>query len=755
MFKIHSLARGVVLTAICTALIIALAPGRGPVASAQSGDSSGVTQITGSVTVTNPFVLEDTAEPLIALIDLTAFVKRDHDAKLPFPDQVIAGLDGDLSKGAKFTLQLPIEPRGTLNDLSNGKGGKGVMVFAVDFDTNAIGDAFMGPYEWAGWPGGLDSLQFDPGTYEVSAGHMVVWSPDDQQMFPTAYGDDGKLFTKDDPVGPIGKGWTVVNLDKKPFELIRQHSVEVPILEGLSANNDLSKLSYTAAFDALVKDLRVRYTFTEFKKIDWDAIVKEIRPLVETAEKNQDAEAFNVAMSRFAAKFHDGHLSVALPQQYFAEQTVGGLGMVLGQADDGTVIARIVLDKLPAADAGIKAGAKIIAWNGKPIEQALAGTELLFNSQSSPHGIRLQQLRYIMRAPVGTKFTIQYQNPGADPTTVDLKTAKENTSLRLTSSGAGRRPDEMPVTVKILPSGKGYIKINTFSGDSILMVRSWEWALNMLAQQNVPAVIVDMRSNGGGSGLLARYMAASFTSQSFVLAQTYQADKDGKFVYIGKDVVDPAPVQWEAPVAVLVGPNCYSACEIFSAAVAHDPSHLIVGRYPTGGVEAGVEPWTLPDGLYFQAPVSQIRYPDGKIFLEGVGVVPNVKVPITVQSLLSTDDQELPAAEKALDDLLGKAATPEATKVAAPKAATSAATVAVTAAATQAATVNATVAATVSATTAPTTRPTVAPTIAPTMTAAVTSTIAPTKVPTIAPTTNVTVAPTVQATKNSTPTMGK
>lgn len=652
--------RSAALAAVCAALLMASLSVRPSVA--QTSTDEGVTAVTGTVTVTNPFVLEDAAEPFMALVDLTAFIKRDRDARLPFPDQTVAGVNGDLAKGAKFNMPLPIEPRGQLNDVSNGKGdSKGVMVFALDFDTNAVGDSFLGPYEWTGWPGGLDSLQFDPGTYEVSAGQMLVWAPDDKQMFPTAYGDDGKLFTKDDPVGALAKGWSVVNLDKKPFELIRSHSVEVPILEGLSANNDLSKLSYTQAFDALVKDLRVRYTFTEYKKIDWDALVKDIRPLVERAEQAKDKEAFNVAMARFAARFKDGHLSVQLPQQYFAAQTEGGIGLVLGQADDGTVIARIIVDKTPASDAGIKPGAVITEWNGKPIEQALSETELLFTTQSSPHGIRLQQLRYITRAPAGTTFTVKFKNPGEDEKTVDLKTIKERTSFALSSTRIAAPPEEMPITVKLLPSGKGYIKIDTFSGDSVLLTRSWEWAINKMIDLKATGLIIDMRQNGGGSGLLARYMAGSFYTQGFVLAQSFQADKTGKFVYVGKDRVDPAPVQWDGPVAVLVGPNCYSACEIFAAAVAHDSNHLIVGRYPTGGVEAGVEPWTLPDGLYFQAPVVQIQYPDGKIFLEGVGVVPNVKVPVTTQSLLSKDDLELPAAEKALDDQAnGGGSTPNA-----------------------------------------------------------------------------------------------
>jgi C-terminal processing protease CtpA/Prc len=108
-------------------------------------------------------------------------------------------------------------------------------------------------------------------------------------------------------------------------------------------------------------------------------------------------------------------------------------------------------------------------------------------------------------------------------------------------------------------------------------------------------------------------------------------------------------MQWTKPVAVVISADCYSACEIFVAAMAHDPQHFIVGRYPTAGVEAGIGFFKLPGDISLQAPVDQLRYPEtGEIFLEGVGVPPNVKVPATAETLLSKDDQELAATEKIL-----------------------------------------------------------------------------------------------------------
>jgi len=430
---------------------------------------------------------------------------------------------------------------------------------------------------------------------------------------------------------------------------VRSATVQMPILEGLGGNNDLSKLTYTQAFDALVKDLKIRYPFSDYKKINWNTIVSTIRPMVAQAEKDKDQTAFNIAMLHFSATFHDGHLSTQPPQDYFLQQNIGGLGISLGQTDDGVVIARAVLDNLPAANAGIQAGAKITAWNGKPIEQALSSVELLFEPESSPIPTRLKQLLFMTRSPVGTKVSVTYQNPGdASAATANMTSVEDRQSFGLYSLEAPTGPTDLPLTEQVLPSGIGYIKVDTFESDPILLSHEWEYTLKQFKGQNVPSLIIDVRGNGGGLGAMADYLAGSFYNQEFVLNQFYQATRDGQFLPGAKDIVEPSPVQWDKPVAVLIGPDCASACEIFSAEMAHDSKHLMVGRYPTGGIEASVEAWTLPGGIYFQAPTARFQTPDGKIFLEGVGVVPNVKVPVTAETLLATDDQELPAAEKAL-----------------------------------------------------------------------------------------------------------
>ena len=77
---------------------------------------------------------------------------------------------------------------------------------------------------------------------------------------------------------------------------------------------------------------------------------------------------------------------------------------------------------------------------------------------------------------------------------------------------------------------------------------------------------------------------------------------------------------------------------------------IVVGQYPSGGVEADVlrGQFELPEGIKLQFPTGRIVLPDGSLFLEGQGVQPTVRVPIDEQSVLSTDDVVLKAAEAEL-----------------------------------------------------------------------------------------------------------
>jgi C-terminal processing protease CtpA/Prc len=101
---------------------------------------------------------------------------------------------------------------------------------------------------------------------------------------------------------------------------------------------------------------------------------------------------------------------------------------------------------------------------------------------------------------------------------------------------------------------------------------------------------------------------------------------------------------------VLVGPGCFSACEIEADGFSKLPGSIVVGLRPTAGAVAEVArgQYRLPEQITFQAPTGRFVLPDGALFLEGGGVAPTLRVPVDRAGALADADVVLRAAEQAL-----------------------------------------------------------------------------------------------------------
>jgi len=283
---------------------------------------------------------------------------------------------------------------------------------------------------------------------------------------------------------------------------------------------------------------------------------------------------------------------------------------------------------------------------------------------------RFQQARYLLRADVGSEATVTFINPKGSAKTVTLKAIVESDSFSYTSIYRGSDPNALPVEFRLLDSGVGYIKINSNYDDLNLIVRLFQRALKTFETNRVPGVIIDMRQNSGGSPL---GLAGFLTDQEIPLGQLeYYSDKTGKFEPEGpREKFLPNQEQYSFPqMALLVGQACASACEIEAYGFSQVPGMIVVGEYPSAGVEAevGRGQFLLPEGMAFQAPTGRFTLPDGSIFLEGVGVQPTLKVPITAENVLSEEDVVLKTAEKAVLEPAGSGVTPSGPpKIASPE----------------------------------------------------------------------------------------
>jgi C-terminal processing protease CtpA/Prc len=524
------------------------------------------------------------------------------------------------------------------------------MTFAVAYWTNTFGDPYLEQRDQSGggWSTAFATTRINPDPSakgEVIGGKYIVWAPDDQQGFPSGFGEDGKLFTEDDPIVLLPAGYTVVDMDTDPFTFDRsaQPSMELIEPEGL-ALDDFSDMSYAEAFDAMIELFRREYAFTELKGIDWDAKSAEFRPRFEEADANNDSLTYRRALRDFIWSIPDGHLSGPFIQEDFIEGTAGGVGMAIRDVEDGRTIVNFLTSDGPAERAGIELGAEILTWNGQPIGEYIDSIVPFSSPFSADHVRRLQQLRYGMRMPLGSEVEVTFKNPGDDTEQSAVLTAEdENESFRVSSFNIGRTGTELPVEFRLLDNGLGYVKLYSFSDNELLTVQLWERMMQTLNENGIPGLIIDMRQNGGGSGFLADQMAAYFFNEPLELGKTGSYDESlGEFYFdenrIDRFYLPDESLRYAGPIAVITGPNCASACEFFTHDMALEGRASIVAHYPTAGLGGAQNFFQMPDFEMLQISIGRPVDVDGNVIIENVGVPPTIRVPVTEETLFTEGD---------------------------------------------------------------------------------------------------------------------
>ncbi len=610
-------------------------------------------EIKGSFQYSNDIIITYYVEQAVALNDMYGFVKRDREWELPVASQTLGFLDIDKeARVGTYTLQLPARPQGIQVDVNpDGSEELGVQVFAVAYSPNLTGGPYSeGDDRSLGWPSYLTSARTDTENEdEVIGGKLVIWAPDGQQFFPSDFGPDEKLFTGDDPVMPIPLGYSVIDLDQTPFAILRDETPELTLYEPNDvAIKDFSGQSYTEAFDNMFEIVRKEYAFNgiEGKQPDWDKVYAELAPRVKKAEQEKDSMAYYLALRDFTTAFKDGHVGLSggeMENQFFTEQTAGGYGFAIRELDDGRVIVVYILPSGPADLAGMKKGAEVTEFDGKQIAEAISAVDPLSAPHSTDFSLRYQQARYLLRATEGTKATVTFVNPNASPQTVELQAVAERQSYAYTSTFRGFDSNALPVESIILPPGIGYIKISSNYDDLNLIIRLFERALQTFTINQLDTIVIDMRQNSGGAPL---GLAGFLTDQEIPLGQLeYYSDKTGKFEPEGlPDKVYPNKEQYSfAKLYLMVDQACASACEIESYGFSQVPGMVVVGQYPSAGVEAEVArgQFLLPEGMSLQVPTGRFILPDGSIFLEGKGVQPTERIPIDEDLALADGDPVL------------------------------------------------------------------------------------------------------------------
>ena len=300
-----------------------------------------------------------------------------------------------------------------------------------------------------------------------------------------------------------------------------------------------------------------------------------------------------------------------------------GIGAIVKEIDGYVTIVEPYEDS-PVLEAGLKAGDKIIAIEGK-----------------STKGKTQEEVTAFYRGVPGTTLRLKVESPDGTIKDVDLKRREINIP-NVPYSG-------------FVADGVAYVSLTTFTANASKNIRK---ALRKMKNENpnLKGIILDLRSNGGGLLREAITVSNIFVPQNedVVSVKSKVRERDETYKTLA------APLDLEVPLVVLINKNSASASEIVSGVMQDLDRGVLMGQrsYGKGLVQNTQEvgynsriklttsKYYIPSGRCIQSveykdgePVdipderrTKFKTSKGRTVLDGGGVTPDVVLPVQKDS---------------------------------------------------------------------------------------------------------------------------
>ena len=239
---------------------------------------------------------------------------------------------------------------------------------------------------------------------------------------------------------------------------------------------------------------------------------------------------------------------------------------------------------------------------GSPAEEAgLCIDDIIYEvDKTSTQGMSLEEIVSMIKGEAGTQVHLTLIRTGeAEDVEVDVTRAEIKVPT---------------VSTQVYEDNIGYLKITEF--DEITTTQFID-GLAELRAQNIEGLIIDLRSNPGGSLATVCDIARQILPEGIIV---YTEDRDGNredFTCDGANEID-------IPIVVLTNQYSASASEILSGAIKDYKLGKLVGKTTYGkGIVQRI--FDLKDGTAVKLTVSSYYTPSG-VNIHGVGIVPDVEV---------------------------------------------------------------------------------------------------------------------------------
>ena len=240
-----------------------------------------------------------------------------------------------------------------------------------------------------------------------------------------------------------------------------------------------------------------------------------------------------------------------------------------------TIHVQNVIQNGPAEKAGLLAGDKIVAVDGKPF----VGKQ-----------VTNQEAMHRLKGPKDTKVKIGVLRYGSS-------------KVQTFTVTRGEIPTKSVTAAYMLDDSTGYIRIKNFGENTYPEMLI---ALAKLSQQGFSNLCIDLRDNSGGYLSAAVNMANEFLADKKLIVYT-QGRKSPRQEYRS----DGKGSYQKVPMVVLINEGSASSAEIFAGAIQDNDRATIIGRrsFGKGLVQQQIE---FPDHSLIRLTIARYYTPSGR-----------------------------------------------------------------------------------------------------------------------------------------------
>lgn len=392
---------------------------------------------------------------------------------------------------------------------------------------------------------------------------------------------------------------------------------------------------HLASFQTVWETIRDKHWDLKGTGVDWQEVYKKYKPKAEAAKTRSEMRQVIQAMIGELGQSHFNIFGESTSSAVAEVETLVSSGNARPGFQVDVVDNRVFIATMEpsgaATEAGLQIGDEILQVHKKDMKTLLSKTLAAYEEMSHAQLHIKRTLNRFFHGYSGEKIQLKLSRKG--------KTFKQDITL---SKPKGQYLEllNLPPTYfqydsYTLKDNIGYVAFNIWVPQAKMAFENQSLA----KMKDTQGLIIDLRGNGGGLGILAVSLANKLVSE--------KGHKLGTMRNSGTAMnfpIFPQKPVYTAPVAILVDEGSASTSEIFAAGLQEMGRARVFGVTSAGATLPSLIE-ILPNGDLFQYAMADYTSASGRK-IEGEGVIPDQKTPHTLESLSKGQDATLEAARQ-------------------------------------------------------------------------------------------------------------